>query len=136
MSESFRNRLARPIRRSVRIPCQVVRERDFTMVGRQVVDISEEGMLIRAEGLNARQPRARLLTGEPIIVSFQAPFSRRWIDAEAFVARVIHGRRPGDRWRGLALVFEHMAIPARRLLHREFEWYAPAVERPRSPPSR
>jgi hypothetical protein len=97
------------------------------MIARHVIDLSEEGMLVRCEGLDPRQPRGWVLTGEPTIVSFRAPFSRRWIDAEAFVTRVIHGRRPGDRWRGLALAFEHMEIPARRLLHRELAWYAPAA---------
>jgi len=123
MSESIRNRLARPIRRSVRIPCQVIRERDFALVARHVFDLSEDGMFVRSDG-----PRKCVLTGEPMIVTFRAPFSQRWIDAEAFVARVVHGRRPSDSWHGLALAFEHIEIGARRLLHRELEWYAPAAE--------
>jgi hypothetical protein len=134
MSESIRNRLARPIRRSALIPCQVVRERDFTLVARHIVDLSEDGMLVRADGFKPGPPREKVLTGEPMVVSFRAPFSRRWIDAEAFVARVVHGRRPGDRWPALALAFEHMEIASRRLLHRELDWHAPAQERPRSSP--
>jgi hypothetical protein len=116
--------VSRPVRRSVVIPCQVVRERDFTLVGRQVLDLSEEGMLVRAD--------ARVLTGEPVIVTFLAPFSRIWIDAEAFVARVIHGRRPHDRGRELGLSFEHVDATARARFHRELGWFRPVSARGRA----
>jgi hypothetical protein len=95
----------------------VVRDRDFTLVGRHMVDLCEEGMLVRAD------VGARVLTGEAVIVAFLAPFSRIWIDAEAFVARVIHGRRLEDRGLALGLAFERMDDPARLRLRRELPWF-------------
>jgi hypothetical protein len=74
---------------------------------------------------------SRVLTGEPVIVTFLAPFSRVWIDAEALVARVVHGRRPEDRGRELGLAFEHLDESARSRIHRELAWFRPASARPR-----
>jgi hypothetical protein len=75
-------------RRAVRWPCQVVRERDFKLIGGLVLDLSPEGMLAVACD--------RALTGEPVIVSFLAPRLGLRFDAEATIARVVHGRRTGD----------------------------------------
>lgn len=98
----------RPLRRAVRIPCQVVRERDFTLVASEVLDLSEEGMLVSALG--------PVLTGEPLLVSFMAPYSRVFVDAEATVARVVHGRRDGDRGLALGVAFDGLDRFARALL--------------------
>jgi hypothetical protein len=108
----------RALRRSVEVPCQVVRERDFRLVARHMLDLSEEGMLVTSF--------ARVLTGEPLVVSFMAPFSRAWIDLEATVARVLHGRRPTDRARALGLHFEPVGARARALLCGELAWFRPA----------
>lgn len=105
----------RPLRRSVRLLCEVVRERDFRRVARQILDLSEEGLLVATS--------ERVLTGEPVIVTFQAPFSLRWIDAEATVARVLHGRRPTDRGRALGLRFDALAAAARAALSAELGWF-------------
>lgn len=100
----------RPSRHVLRIPCQVVRERDFRLVARRTLDLSESGLLV--------DPIARVLTGEPVLVSFMAPFSRIWVDAEATVARVVHGRRNGDRGMALGLSFDAIDEVARALLRR------------------
>jgi hypothetical protein len=75
-------------RRYVRLDCQVVRESDFRLIGDLALDLSTKGMLVRA--------RERVLTGEEVVVSFKPPRSNEWFDAEATIARVLHGRRPGD----------------------------------------
>ncbi len=84
-------------RREVLLACQVVRERDFRLVSSLAFDLSTDGMLVLTSG--------RVLTGEPLIVSFRAPRTGEWFDLEATVARVLHGRRPTDRGRGLGLSF-------------------------------
>jgi len=87
------------VRRAVRVECQVVRERDFKLLGRSAIDVSTRGMLVETD--------ERVLTGEPVIVAFRSPRGgRRWFDCEATVARVVHGRRPYDRGRFLGLTFE------------------------------
>jgi hypothetical protein len=109
---------SRPVRRSVQVPCQVVRERDFRLLARWMVDLSPEGMRVRAD--------LPVLTGEVVIVSFLMPIARAWIDAEAYVARVIHGRRPHDRGRELGIHFEHLDRVARSRLGGELDWFRPA----------
>ncbi len=94
------------VRRAVPIECQVVRERDFKLVGRWGLDISSDGMLVVSD--------ARVLTGEDVIVSFRVPRTHHWIDCEATVARVLHGRRPTDRARGLGLSFSSLDADTRR----------------------
>jgi c-di-GMP-binding flagellar brake protein YcgR len=87
----------RAFRRGVLVSCQVVRERDFRRVAQLGLDLSTDGMLVATRDV--------ILTGEELIVSFRAPMSNKWFDAQATVARVIHGRRPGDRGRCLGLSF-------------------------------
>jgi c-di-GMP-binding flagellar brake protein YcgR len=90
----------RAFRREVLLWCQVVRERDFKLVSSLAFDLSTDGMHVLSGD--------RVLTGEPLIVSFRSPNGRGWFDLEATVARVIHGRRPGDRGRGLGLEFQRI----------------------------
>lgn len=91
----------RPPRHTVRIPCQVVRERDFRLVADKMTDLSISGMLVT--------PADPVLTGEQLIVSFKLPGSDVYIDAEATVARVIHGRRPGEVSRSLGVEFSGLS---------------------------
>ena len=78
----------RAFRRFVRIDCQVVRESDFRLVGDLALDLSERGMLVRTTEC--------VLTGDDVVVCFKPPRSNRFVDALGHVARVVHGRRPGD----------------------------------------
>jgi hypothetical protein len=109
----------RAFRHAVALPCQIVRERDFRLVADVALDLSTNGMLVPTE--------LRVLTGEPLLVSFRAPGSTLWLDAHAAVARVVHGRRPGDRGRRLGLAFEHLDHEARRLLFRQLRSLPPAA---------
>jgi hypothetical protein len=88
----------RALRRAIRVDCQVVRERDFRLVGSRGVDLSPKGMLVMSQ-----EP---VLTGEPLIVSFRLPRGLFWFDSEATVARVVHGRRPGDGARCFGVAFD------------------------------
>ncbi len=86
------------LRRRVTPSCQVVRSRDFRLVGTRVLDLSATGMLLETE--------LPVLTGEELIVSFKSPVEDRWFDCEANVARVVHGRRRADRCRALGISFD------------------------------
>src|SRR5206468_1647344 len=90
----------RAVRRLARIGCEIVRERDFRRVSYRVLDLSAEGMQVVAD--------TPVLTGENVIVSFRIPKSDVFIDAEATVARVVHGRRPSDMHQALGLRFGSM----------------------------
>ena len=98
----------RAFRREVILSCQVVRERDFRLVSELALDLSTQGMLVSTN--------LRVLTGEELLVSFRPPRSDRWLDVSATVARVVHGRRPGDRGRCLGLSFHGLDAASERAL--------------------
>ena len=100
----------RAVRRAVRLDCQVVRERDWTLLGDWALDLSSDGMFVLAK-------KAEVLTGEEVIVSFRVPKTSLFVDVEATVARVVHGRRPSDRdRRALGISFDALDADARRTL--------------------
>ena len=113
-------------RHTVKIDCQVVRERDFSLIADRVVDLSESGALVG--------PADPALTGERILVSFRIPRSSVWIDAEATVTRVVHGRRPGEYSRALAIEFDQLEALPRFMLQEALRVVPPAP--PRSVPGR
>jgi hypothetical protein len=86
------------LRRKVQPPCQVVRTRDFRLIGTTVIDLSTKGMLL--------ETALPILTGEELLVSLKSPIADLWYDCEATVARVVHGRRRGDRTRALGIAFD------------------------------
>lgn len=95
-------------RYGVEVPCQVVRERDFRLLGVRAVDISAEGMLVAT-----REPIA---VGEKVIATFRVPRTGRWIDAEGVVVRIDHRKRRGEPGPWLALRFETIDEEEQRLL--------------------
>jgi hypothetical protein len=116
----------RAFRRFVRIDCQVVREHDFRLVGDLALDLSTKGMLVRA--------RSRVLTGEELLIAFRPPRSNRWIDAQATVARVVHGRRPGDTGLSFGIEFHNMEMEQEDLIFEKLRgMVAPDAMRPPRP---
>ncbi|HYQ42415.1 MAG TPA: PilZ domain-containing protein [Polyangiaceae bacterium] len=113
-------------RHTVKIACQVVRERDFRLVADRMVDLSATGALVG--------PADPALTGERILVSFRIPRSSVWIDAEATVTRVVHGRRPGEFSRSLAIEFDDLEAFPRFMLEEALRSVPPAP--PKSAPGR
>lgn len=98
----------REIRRAVRLMCRVVDEDAFKLIGDHALDVSPEGMLVRSD--------ARIEVGADVIVSFRATDFGIWFDTDASVARVIHGRRPGDSGRCLGLNFKSLSSVHRLIL--------------------
>ena len=110
----------RPMRYRVRVPCQVVRERDFRLVADRIENLSPRGMLV--------SPADPVLTGESVIVSFRIPGTEKWVDACGRVTRVVHGRRPQECCRMLGIEFEDMSPFDRCRLRRAL------LRRPVAPP--
>jgi len=113
-------------RHTVKIECQVVRERDFRLLADRTMDLSASGALVG--------PADPALTGERILVSFRIPRSSLWIDAEATVTRVVHGRRPGEYTRSLALEFDDLEVLQSFMLKDALRSVPPAP--PKSAPGR
>lgn len=110
----------RAFRHEVRLACQVVRVRDFRLVADTALDLSTRGMCVAV-----RRP---VLTGEELIVSFRLPRSERWVDVDATVARVSHGRRPGERGRSLGLQFHGLDERAQRTLFEALRFIPPSQQ--------
>lgn len=85
------------VRFGVHVDCQVVRERDFRVIGRGSLDLSLTGMLV--------QCNYSAEIGDEVIVSFQTPGLREYVDAVALVTRLIAGRRQGDLGLAAGLTF-------------------------------
>ncbi len=122
--------LQEPVRRSfrryVRLDCQVVREHDFVVVGDLALDLSTRGILVRA--------KRRVLTGEEMIISFKPPRCNTWFDAQATVARVVHGRRPGDYGLCMGLEFHDVDGDSQAFLFEHLRGlHAPDAQRPPRP---
>lgn len=113
----------RPVRRCVRSWCQLVRERDFRLVADHIEDLSVEGIRVG--------PADPVLTGETLLFSFKIPYFDVWVDTEAVVCRVLHGRRPGETSRSLGLEFSGLAPWHRYLLQQALARIPPAPLGPR-----
>jgi len=118
---TLRRSQRRSIRRSVRLECEVVREHDWKRVASRIVDLSPDGMLVLAD--------ARVLTGEEVIVSFRMPKTTVWFDSIATVARVIHGRRPGDFGPCLGIQFDDAEEVSRTVLGWDLRSLPPPLPR-------
>jgi hypothetical protein len=104
-------------RHALSLACQVVRLRDFRLIADTALDLSTRGMFAAT--------RDRVLTGEELLVSFRVPRSNRWMDVDATVVRVSHGRRPGDRGRALGLQFHGVDERSRRILFEALRFFPP-----------
>ena len=111
----------REVRRAISMTCQIVRERDFHLVSEKALDVSPDGMLVATE--------VDLEPGENVFVSFRATALGLWFDTEAHVARVIRGRRPGDRGRGVALRFSTLPRVKRFILRGHLRKVPPPIPR-------
>jgi hypothetical protein len=116
-------RSERPSRHVLRVPCEVVRLRDFRLIADRVEDFSAGGLLV--------SPAEPVLTGEPVIVSMRFPATGEWLDAEAFVTRVLHGRRPGEAARCLGLEFARLDRRGWLSIHRNLGRTPPVPPRAR-----
>ena len=106
-------------RHHVALAGQLVRERDFREIGTRILDLSEFGMSVATS--------SALEIGDSILVAFMAPYSRTWVDAEAMVRRVSHGRRRSDRTLAAGLEFTVIDQVARALLREQLKGLPPPL---------
>lgn len=109
----------REVRRRMTLPCRVVRERDFRLVGTNALDVSPDGMLVRTI--------RDVAPGDELIVAFQATELGIRFDAEAKVARILRGRRLKDRGRCIGISFTRFDPVARLVLRGHLGRSAPPV---------
>jgi hypothetical protein len=109
----------REVRRRLKVPCRVVRESDFRLVGTNAIDLSPGGMLL----MTMRD----VAPGEDLLVSFRATELGIWFNAEAKVARVVRGRRFKDRGRCAGIAFTRFDAVARLILRGHLGRSAPPL---------
>jgi hypothetical protein len=109
MAAMVRKNERREMRRAMVMSCQVVRERDFMLIADKALDVSPDGMLLATD--------VDLDVGENVFVSFRATEFGIWFDTEASVTRLVRGRRPGDKGKGIAIRFSTLP-PVKRLILR------------------
>jgi hypothetical protein len=81
---------------------------NWRLIGNRVVDLSPQGMLLLSD-----EP---VEAGASLVVSFQATELPIWFDTCATVARIVEGRRPGDRGRAIGVHFETLPAVSRLIL--------------------
>lgn len=108
----------RILRRAIRTRCQAVEADEFRLLGQRVLDLSPFGMMVAADDGAS--------VGDDVLVSFEAP-SGEWFDAEAKVARVVEGWRPGDPGYCLGLRFTKIDLATRMSLGEELVGWPPPV---------
>lgn len=125
MPSVIRKNERREVRRAVPMTCQVVRERDFSLVSERTLDVSPDGMLVASD----LETAAALEPGETVFVTFRATALDLWFDTEATVVRVERGRRAGDRGPGVALRFGSLPRVKRLILRGSLRRVPPPVPR-------
>ncbi|QQR90277.1 MAG: PilZ domain-containing protein [Myxococcales bacterium] len=114
------------LRRAVNVPCQVVSDAQFELLGQRTLDLSIEGMQVETDKYVA--------PGEQLVVSFKSPVGNLWFDAEAEVVRTIHGYRRSDEGRAIAIRFKYFDRVSKHLLSTRLEGFAPPVPKRRLRP--
>ncbi len=110
----------RAVRRAVRTSCQAVSTAEFQLLGERVLDVSPRGLLVACDGA------AKI--GDVVVVSFKAPgVDAPWLDAEAVIARVIEGLRPGDPGYCIGLDFTYFEKTSRDELLTRLAGFPPPV---------
>ena len=98
-------RTRKSVRRGVRSRCTAVALDQFRLIGERILDLSPRGALVACD--------APVNVGDRVLLSFQAPQTAAWIDAEAEVARVLEGWRAGDPGYSAGLRFTNLDRAAR-----------------------
>lgn len=112
----------RIVRHAARLRCQVVRERDFRLLGTQTLDISGQGLRVAFD-----DGAEDLEIGEPVLVSFEATPFGLWFDGAGCVTRIVRGRRPTDRGRAVGVRFERLSSVTRLILRGALRGVPPPV---------
>lgn len=115
--EIFPKRERKIVRRALRTECHAVAEDGFRYLGERTLDLSQGGVLLRSD--------QEAEVGETVLLALKVPGGRSWIDAEARIARIVHGKRAGDAGRAYGLRFETMAPLDRAILAGSLEGKPP-----------
>jgi hypothetical protein len=112
------------IRRAIRSECTAFGTNEYREIGTGILDLSPQGTLVACD-----QP---VEIGDPIMLFFKAPGDDDlWLDAEAEVARIIHGMRRYDRGYCMGLRFTYLEKPDRKHLSNRLVGYPPPIPKRR-----
>jgi len=106
----IRASVRREIRHAVDLPCWVVCEKDFRLASERILDLSPDGMRVELADVEVEK-------GDRFFACFWS--TGKWFFSDAFAARLLLGRRPGERGRSLALRFGSLSGAARRSVRQD-----------------
>jgi hypothetical protein len=119
------------LRRRVRLPCQVVSERDFSLISDLCLDISPRGMCVRTLPTPPRNDEEYvppiIARGTEVLVSFRVPDAGVHMDLSAVVSRVAAGRRRGESGQSLGLSFVGISALEGMILSARLKGFPPPV---------
>jgi hypothetical protein len=96
-------------RKQAHSPCEVVADSGFRLLGRQLVDLSRTGMLLRCD--------EEIVLDELVYFSLRIPRARTWIDGTGRVSRIVHGNRNSDAGRCVGIRFDALDASYSALLN-------------------
>src|SRR5580700_4479543 len=96
----------RDIRHAVNLSCSVVREKDSKLASLRAVDLSPDGMRVELRDVDVE-------AGDRFFVCFRTTDFGIWFYTDAYAARLLRGRRPGESGRSLALRFGSLSAVSR-----------------------
>lgn len=105
----------------MKLRCQIVREKDFSLIADHVIDVSPDGMLVPTD--------RDIAPGENVFVTFRATNLDLWFDTEAKVVRIERARRHGDRTPGVGIRFSTLDPIKRFILRGHLRRVPPPVPR-------
>jgi len=118
MSQTKQNPNRAGVRRAIKTPCIAVQSEHYKLFGQRAYDVSADGMLV--------ETRVPMSVGERVMVTFQTPRGR-WMQSRAEVARIVSGRRPGDRGCAVGLRFVDMDDASRSTLRASLRGIPPTI---------
>jgi hypothetical protein len=96
----------RYVRHAVDLPCSIVCEKDFKLASLRAMDLSPDGMRVELRDVDVE-------TGDRLFVCFLTEPNGRWFFTDAFAARLLRGRRVGERGPSLGLRFGSLSGESR-----------------------
>lgn len=118
MTEAKPNPNRTDVRRAIKTPCIAVQSDRYKLFGQRAHDVSAEGMLV--------ETHVPMTVGERVMVTFKTPRGS-WVQSRAEVARVVSGRRPGDKGCAVGLRFVEMDDMSRAKLRASLRGIPPTI---------
>jgi hypothetical protein len=108
------------LRHSVDLPCSIVCEKDFKLASLRTIDLSPNGMRVELRDVD-------VAIGDRLFVCFRTKPEGRWFFSDAFAARLLRGRRAGEKGPSLGLRFGSLSETSRLCIESDLRGVPPLL---------